>query len=91
LLIVATKLCFPFQHHQSHLLVFNTIHTSQVDWKQWGQLMKESAEEPRNLPMLSDYEDITVDQVVSMSDTDLEQYFNFISSLIDAKSKFFGI
>jgi RNA polymerase I-specific transcription initiation factor RRN7 len=91
LFIVATKLCLPFQHRQSHLLVFNTTHTSKIDWKQWEKLLKESAEEPRNLPRLSDYEDIKVDRVVSMPDTDLEQYFSFISSLTDAKSEFLDI
>lgn len=83
LLVVSAKLCFPFKEAGSESKGFR--------WSQWASQAREPIEltntNSRNLGP-DGLKEITADQVVSMNDTELNKYLEFVSSFTDNRSKF---
>lgn len=83
LLIVATKICFPFQGNRLPIYMDGASILPIFDWNVWRDEMAASEnqdDEPLN------YANVKPSQVAAMSDKELAKYFEHVSSYIEAKS-----
>ncbi|KAF4470408.1 eukaryotic translation initiation factor 5A [Fusarium albosuccineum] len=85
-IIVAAKLCFPLSSHHPLLQVTNVERNVKFRWKEWQKginplidTSRASSKEPR-------FDNVTVDQVTSMTTEELDKYFAHVASLIDRKN-----
>jgi RNA polymerase I-specific transcription initiation factor RRN7 len=82
LLVVATKMAFPFK---KNTLCFEPRVTPRLDWSKWtkavGELVKRSPPETKK------YDKVTAEEISAMSDKELSAYFTYLSSFIDKKGK----
>lgn len=85
LLIVATKLCFSVEG-VSHLTAREAAEPiiPTLDWGKW----QEAVTQPESSEMQrQNFEKVNANKVATMTDTDLEAYFNYVSSFVEKKSK----
>ncbi|KAI9167239.1 eukaryotic translation initiation factor 5A [Paramyrothecium foliicola] len=83
LLVVATKLAFPFESRYNSLLQFKFTPT--FNWTVWAESEVTSPEKSaRDKP---DYDQISAEDVASMSDEALSAYFSHVSSFIDRNNE----
>jgi RNA polymerase I-specific transcription initiation factor RRN7 len=85
--IVAAKLCFPLGRHAPLLQVTETESKIKFDWAKWQKDIHELIDPSQASEKGPSFDNITVDQVTSMTAEELDQYFAHIASTIDKKSK----
>lgn len=78
LLVIAAKLCFPFSTSNGKL--GSTV----FDWNKWANSRLICESQPSANPSMSDY---SAEEIVSLSEDDLDQYFGEMAILNDIKSK----
>lgn len=84
LLIVATKLCFPFSGGSPLTVSNDGLTLPSFDWNSWQAAKGQpSPDEPRT------FDDVTPSDVANMTDDDLDAYFRHIASFLEKKSKLF--
>ncbi|KAL6858485.1 hypothetical protein J3F83DRAFT_750966 [Trichoderma novae-zelandiae] len=98
LLIVATKLYFPFPENASvsQLHNANSLEMPILDWERWRQGKSILPTQHERKTTKFDFDKVTPSQVVSMADDELDAYFAHVSSLIDSTNdnpitKFFPV
>ncbi|KAL6881640.1 hypothetical protein HDV57DRAFT_496918 [Trichoderma longibrachiatum] len=98
LLVVATKLYFPFPENSSisHLQNASSLELPKLDWARWRQGRSNLPTQHEKETTKFDFDKVTPSQVVSMADDELDAYFAHVSSLIDSTNdnpitKFFPI
>lgn len=84
LLVIATKMCFPFKGGPVPLPDLDMGSMPKLDWQRWGEVLPK---EPREQKSKVDYKELTADRIVSMSEVELDKYFKHLSVFIDKKSK----
>ncbi|KAI1028419.1 hypothetical protein LB503_002314 [Fusarium chuoi] len=85
-IVVAAKLCFPLGQHAPFLRAAGTEQSIRFDWKTWfkgAQELIEASQTPGKEPS---FNQVTADQVTSMTTEELDQYFAHIASTIDRKN-----
>ncbi|KAK5998204.1 Ubiquitin [Cladobotryum mycophilum] len=87
LLVVATKLCFPFDSIRSPIQYSNSIYLPLFNWDEWGadkieMLGQRDASSDKTM-----FDNITPGQVAVMNSEELDAYFAHISSLIDKRNE----
>ena len=89
LLIVATKLYFPFPENSSPSRLRNTssFEMPTLDWDIWRQGKRNLPTQHEKRTTKFDFDKVTPSQVVSMADDELDAYFAHVSSLIDSTSE----
>ena len=88
LIIVATKLLFPLQDNQLSSLDFGGVSAPlKIDWKTWAKIEEHSESSVSLSGSTSNFQDMSAEKVVAMTEEELDGYFSHISSLIDKKSK----
>ena len=85
-LMVATKICFPLTFAQSPLSEDNITSIPRLDWQAWGQVISQAPGRDQPSSSKLDIDSITPEQVVSMTDSELDEYFSRVASLNDKKS-----
>lgn len=81
LLIVATKLCFPFNGGSPLKVSNDGLILPSFDWSAWQATKKQpSQEKPRT------FDGVTPSEVAGMTDDDLDAYFRHIASFLEKKS-----
>ncbi|UNI22061.1 hypothetical protein JDV02_010872 [Purpureocillium takamizusanense] len=85
LLIVATKLCFPFEQRRSSFLPPGETPLPKFDWERWkgGQTATTSEPDDRNIR----FGTATEKEVMNMTDEELDEYFSYIASFTDNKNE----
>ncbi|PNP47230.1 hypothetical protein TGAMA5MH_01045 [Trichoderma gamsii] len=98
LLIVATKLSFPFSEDTSisQPANFDSVEMPKLDWERWRQGKHGLPTQQETKTGRYDFNKVTPSQIVSMDDEELDAYFAHVSSLIDVTSdnpitKFFPV
>lgn len=89
LLIVATKLSFPFSENTSISQPpnFDSLEMPRLDWEKWRRGIEGLPTQHDTKTGNYDFNKVTPSQVVSMDDEQLDAYFAHVSSLIDVTSK----
>jgi RNA polymerase I-specific transcription initiation factor RRN7 len=87
-IVVAAKLCFPLGQHAPFLHAASTEQSIRFDWTTWHKGIQELLEASQTLEKEPSFDQVTVDQVASMTTKELDQYFAHIASTIDRKSEF---
>lgn len=89
LLIVATKLYFPFPENTSISQLQNAspLQMPTLDWDRWQRGKSNLPTQHDTKTSKFDFDKVTPSQVVSMPDDELDAYFAHVSSLIDTTSK----
>jgi RNA polymerase I-specific transcription initiation factor RRN7 len=89
LLIVATKLTFPFSEDTSisQPADLGSLEIPKFDWQRWRQGKQKLHTQQETKTGKYDFNKVTPSQVVSMDDEELDAYFAHVSSLIDITSK----
>lgn len=84
LFIVATKLCFSTDG-MSHLTAREATGPiiPALDWEKWQEAVNQpdSSETQRR-----NFENVNANKVATMTDADLDAYFNYVSSFVEKKS-----
>lgn len=84
-LIVASKICFPWTQTSPPL---STEPLPRLDWQQWQQSTPQIAEGGPKPLSRHDLISITSDQVVTMTELELDEYFSRVASLSDNRSMY---
>ncbi|KAH7253923.1 ubiquitin family-domain-containing protein [Fusarium redolens] len=85
-IVVAAKLCFPLGQHAPFLHAASTEQSIRFDWTTWHKGIQELLEASQTLEKEPSFDQVTVDQVASMTTKELDQYFAHIASTIDRKN-----
>ncbi|KOS21447.1 RNA polymerase I-specific transcription initiation factor rrn7 [Escovopsis weberi] len=88
LLVVATKLCFPFNSSDSPLRLDDAVCLPLFDWKKWG-LNKAAMLHQTQLDRFNEearFDKLTAGQVAAMNNEELDAYFARVSGLIDRET-----
>lgn len=98
LLVVATKLSFPFSEDTSisQPATFDSLEMPKLDWERWRRGKQSLPTQQETKTGKYDFKKVTPSQIVSMDDGELDAYFAHVSSLIDVTSdnpitKFFPV
>ncbi|RFU78395.1 eukaryotic translation initiation factor 5a [Trichoderma arundinaceum] len=85
LLVVATKLSFPFPDNTSipQLQNASSLQMPTFDWERWRRGKDVLPTQQDTKTSKFDFDKVTPSQVVSMADDELDAYFAHVSSLID--------
>ncbi|KAH6607866.1 eukaryotic translation initiation factor 5a [Trichoderma cornu-damae] len=85
LLVVATKLCFPFPDDNLGAQIQNAscLRAPTFDWERWRQGKGDLPTQRDARASNFNFDKVTPSQVVSMADDELDAYFAHVSSLID--------
>lgn len=87
LLVVATKLCFPFKGRQMPPAgELSGIELPFFDWGEWSSATRKRLDENKERD-IADFKDMVPERVVSMGDEELDAYFAHVSSFIDKESE----
>ncbi|QPC76438.1 hypothetical protein HYE68_007190 [Fusarium pseudograminearum] len=84
--LVAAKLCFPLGRHAPLLQVAGAEPNIRFDWTKWQKSIHELLDPSQASGKDPSFEKITVDQVISMTAEELNEYFAHIASTIDKKN-----
>lgn len=87
LLILATKLCFPFKGNQPSTEGLGTAYLPRFEWETWRQGLVQHPEDEELSNKVAKFEAMTPNQVVHMNDEELDAYFAHITGLVDKRSK----
>ncbi|KND90305.1 RNA polymerase I-specific transcription initiation factor rrn7 [Tolypocladium ophioglossoides CBS 100239] len=87
LLILATKLCFPFKGNQPSTDGLGTAYIPHFDWETWKQGLVQHPEEEELSNKAAQFEAVTPNQVVQMNDEELDAYFAHIAGLVDNRNE----
>ena len=87
LLVIGTKLCLPFSPKQKPLLSMADDTNLTFDWEKWTQLKEGAGQEHRSLYSDAQFKHLSVEQVVSMENGELDSYLRYMSDLIHRESK----
>lgn len=89
LLVVATKLSFPFSEDTSisQPTSFDVLEMPKLDWERWRRGKHSLPTQQETKTGKYDFNKVTPSQIVSMDDEELDAYFAHVSSLIDVTSK----
>lgn len=89
LLIVATKLSFPFSEDTSisQPANFDSLEMPKLDWERWRRGKQSLPKQQETKTGKYDFNKVTPSQIVSMDDEELDAYFAHVSSLIDVTSR----
>ena len=90
LLVLATKLCFPFKVNEPSNEGLGTAYMPQVEWEAWKRALIQHPDDKDLSDKAAVFEAMTPNQVVHMTDEELDAYFAHVSGLVDNKSKFFS-
>lgn len=82
LLIVATKLCFPFNGGSPLTVSEDGLTLPSFDWSSWQSAKGQPVEEKGRT-----FEGVTPNDVANMTDDDLDAYFRHIASFLEKKSE----
>ncbi|KAF5962840.1 hypothetical protein FBULB1_13791 [Fusarium bulbicola] len=85
-IVVAAKLCFPLGQHAPFLRAAGTEQSIRFDWRTWFKGAQELIEASQTPVKEPSFDQVTADQVTSMSTEELDQYFAHIASTIDRKN-----
>ncbi|KAF5587549.1 uncharacterized protein FSUBG_11771 [Fusarium subglutinans] len=85
-IVVAAKLCFPLAQHAPFLRAAGTEQSTRFDWRTWFKGAQELIEASQTPVKEPSFDQVTADQVTSMSTEELDQYFAHIASTIDRKN-----
>ena len=87
IVVVAAKLCFPIQQSENGTSVQGAYTSFRLDWKRWAEILDASdiSAEPTDLE--ATFGDVSAEDIISMTDDELEKYFQYIAILSNAKSK----
>ncbi|KAF5664058.1 hypothetical protein FCIRC_10937 [Fusarium circinatum] len=85
-IVVAAKLCFPLGQHAPFLRAAGTEQSIRFDWRTWSKGAQELIEASQTPVKEPSFDQVTADQVTSMSTEELDQYFAHIASTIDRKN-----
>lgn len=84
LLVVATKLTFPFKGTSSPL---ELRFTPAFDWNKWSKVRNELSKHAAPEAKRPSFGKVTAENVASMNDDELSAYFAHVSSFIDRNSE----
>ncbi|KAL5609860.1 hypothetical protein FOVSG1_004541 [Fusarium oxysporum f. sp. vasinfectum] len=85
-IVVAAKLCFPLGQHASFLRAAGREQSIAFDWTTWYKGVQELIEASQTPEKEPSFDQVTADQVTSMTTEELDQYFAHIASTIDRKN-----
>ncbi|KAH7242477.1 ubiquitin family-domain-containing protein [Fusarium tricinctum] len=84
--VVAAKLCFPLGRHSPLLQVTNMEHNIRFNWTKWHKGIQELIDASKAPGKEPSFDEVTTDQVASMTTEELDRYFAHIASTIDRKN-----
>ncbi|CAJ0551230.1 Ff.00g111600.m01.CDS01 [Fusarium sp. VM40] len=84
--VVAAKLCFPLGRHSPLLQVTSTEHNIRFNWTKWHKGVQELIDASKAPGKEPSFDEVTTDQVASMTTEELDRYFAHIASTIDRKN-----
>lgn len=87
LVIVATKLLFPFRCSQVPPFYYKGVSVLRLDWDKWAEAQQDSGGFTLPSRSKTSFNDISADKVITMTDEELASYFSRVASLIETKSK----
>ncbi|KAI7758554.1 hypothetical protein LZL87_006945 [Fusarium oxysporum] len=85
-IVVAAKLCFPLGQHAPFLRAAGREQSIGFDWTTWYKGVQELIEASQTPEKEPSFDQVTADQVTSMTAEELDQYFAHITSTIDRKN-----
>ncbi|KAL9572734.1 hypothetical protein ACKAV7_003133 [Fusarium commune] len=85
-IVVAAKLCFPLGQHAPFLRAAGREQSIGFDWTTWYKGIQELIEASQTPEKEPSFDQVTADQVTSMTAEELDQYFAHITSTIDRKN-----
>ncbi|EXM02565.1 hypothetical protein NOF04DRAFT_22152 [Fusarium oxysporum II5] len=85
-IVVAAKLCFPLGQHAPFLRAAGREQSIGFDWTTWYKGVQELIEASQTSEKKPSFDQVTADQVTSMTTEELDQYFAHIASTIDRKN-----
>ncbi|KAL5602048.1 hypothetical protein FOBRF1_009581 [Fusarium oxysporum] len=85
-IVVAAKLCFPLGQHAPFLRAAGREQSIGFDWTTWYKGVQELIEASQTSEKEPSFDQVTADQVTSMTTEELDQYFAHIASTIDRKN-----
>jgi hypothetical protein len=85
-LIVVTKLCFPLTPKQSPLSTDDITVIPRLDWPAWSRVVSQAPGRGQPSSSRPDLDSITPEQIVSMTDSELDEYFSRLTNLSDKTS-----
>lgn len=86
LIIVATKLCFPFVDDHPASLGQGLNDGARLNWEQWIDGIANPIRDQKQSEKRLNYDEMTPDRIVSMTDEELDAYFAHVASLVDKTS-----
>jgi hypothetical protein len=88
-ILVAAKLCFPLGRHAPLLQVADTEQVIRFDWTRWKKGIQQLTDASPVSEQEPSFDNVTADEVTSMTVEELNQYFTHVMSTIDRKSRLF--
>ncbi|KAF5621268.1 hypothetical protein F52700_11017 [Fusarium sp. NRRL 52700] len=85
-IVVAAKLCFPLGQHAPFFRAAGTEQSVGFDWRTWSKGAQELIEASQTPGKEPSFDQVTADQVTTMTTEELDQYFAHIASTIDRKN-----
>lgn len=90
LIVVATKLCFPFSNDYPSILGQGTGSRLSLNWEEWTRAVSKPIEDGKQAEKLPSFDDLTPDRLATMTDEQLDAFYAHVSSLVDKPSKHSG-
>ncbi|KAH6953296.1 hypothetical protein HG530_000018 [Fusarium avenaceum] len=84
--VVAAKLCFPLGRHSPLLQVTSTEHNIRFNWTKWHKGVQDLIDASKAPGKEPSFDEVTTDQVASMTTEELDRYFAHIASTIDRRN-----
>ncbi|KIL90626.1 hypothetical protein FAVG1_06360 [Fusarium avenaceum] len=84
--VVAAKLCFPLGRHSPLLQVTSTEHNIRFNWTKWHKGVQDLIDASKAPGKEPSFDEVTTDQVASMTTEELDRYFAHITSTIDRRN-----
>ncbi|RFN44382.1 polymerase i core factor subunit [Fusarium flagelliforme] len=85
-ILVAAKLCFPLGRHAPLLQVADTEQAIRFDWTRWKKGIQQLTDVSHVSEQEPSFDNVTADEVTSMTVEELNQYFTHVMSTIDRKN-----
>ena len=85
--VVATKLTLPFNGQSPLLTLDDALGCTTFHWDNWFNTVAQPLIEKKEARTVPDYTQMKADQVVSLSQPELNAYFAHTAGLIDANSE----
>ncbi|CAG7566566.1 unnamed protein product [Fusarium equiseti] len=85
-ILVAAKLCFPLGRHAPLLQVADTEQVIRFDWTRWKKGIQQLTDVSPASEQEPSFDNVTADEITSMTVEELNQYFTHVMSTIDRKN-----